>query len=280
MPSAPHLLAGILLLNLSLSFPLATSEAPDSPDAGFLARSFRSPTGETMPYRLFVPPAYEATKKYPLVLFLHNALARGTDNRLQISGTDYAGTHLWTTGEAQAKFPAFVLAPQVSDTKAWARPHANTPSLSIRLALEILDSVETEYAIDVDRLYLVGQSMGGEGVWMSLAVAPGRFAAGIALSGYGEPWMIERVAKTPVWAFQGSADEIVPVGEAREWIAALRKAGGNPKYTEYPGIGHQVWDKAFAEPELLPWLAAQRREAPTAARALGFLRELPAILAQ
>lgn len=280
MRSAPRLLAGILLVNLSLSFAGAASEAPVSPEIGFLARSFHSPTGETMQYRLFVPPSYAAAKKYPLILFLHNALARGSDNLLQISGTDYPGTHLWTAPEAQAQFSVFVLAPQVSDTKAWARPHADTPPVSIRLALEILDTVEKEYAIDIDRVYVVGQSMGGEGVWMSLAVAPGRFAAGIALCGYGEPWMIERIAQTPVWAFQGTADDTVPVEHAREWIAALRKAGGNPKYTEYPGIGHQVWDKAFAEPDLLPWLALQRRDAPTAAGASGFLRELPAILAQ
>jgi predicted esterase len=69
--------------------------------------------------------------------------------------------------------------------------------------------------------------------------------------------MIDRVAKTPVWAFQGAADEIVSVEHARQWIAALRKADGAPKYSEYPGIGHQVWDQAFAEPGLLPWLAAQ-----------------------
>ena len=231
----------------------------DSPAQGFLARSYRSPTGETMSYRLFVPPGYDADKKYPVILWLHNTVARGSDNLLQISGTDYAGTHLWTTAEAQAKFPAFVLAPQVSDTKAWARPHAATPPVSIRLALEILDIVERDFAIDPGRVNIAGQSMGGEGVWAALAARPGHFAAAIALCGYGESWTIGRIVKTPMWVFQGAADDIVPVESAREWIAALRKAGGAPKYSEYPGIGHHVWDKAFAEPELLPWLSAQRR---------------------
>jgi predicted peptidase len=213
-----------------------------------------------MPYRLFVPPSYSPTKKYPLILWLHNALGRGSDNLLQISGTNYPGTHLWTTPESQAKFPAFVLAPQVTDTKAWARPHANTPPVSIRLALEILDVVEKEFGIDLDRLYIAGQSMGGEGVWAALAARPGEFAAAIALCGYGEPWMIGRIAKTPAWAFQGSADGMVPVERARQWVAALGHAGGAPKYSEYPGVGHQVWDRAFAEPDLLPWLARQRRQ--------------------
>jgi predicted peptidase len=242
-------------LGTALLFP----QAQDSPAQGFLARSYHSSTGETMPYRLFVPPSYSPAKKYPLLLWLHNAIGGGSDNVLQISGTNYPGTHLWTTPEAQEKFPVFVLAPQVRDTKAWSRPHADTPPVSIRLALEILDVVEKEFGIDLDRLYIAGQSMGGEGVWAALAARPGEFAAAIALCGYGEPWMIDRIAKTPAWAFQGNADGIVPVEHAREWIAALGNAGGAPKYSEYPGVGHQVWDKAFAEPDLLPWLARQRR---------------------
>jgi predicted peptidase len=247
------------LLIATLGILSTDAQGQDVSADGFLARSHRSPSGETMPYRLFVPPGYDSGKKYPLILWLHNALARGSDDLLQISGTDYAGTHLWTTPEAQAKFPAFVLAPQVSDTKAWARPHADTPPVSIRLALEILGTVEKEYAIDPDRIYIAGQSMGGEGVWAALVARPLQFAAAIVLCGYGEPWMIDRIAKTPVWFFQGAKDDIVTVEHAREWITSLRKAGGAPKYTEYPGIGHQVWDKAFAEPDLLRWLAAQRR---------------------
>jgi predicted peptidase len=235
------------------------AQTSTSPDAGFIARSFHSPSGETMDYRLFVPPTYDPTKKFPLILWLHNAAGRGSDNLGQISGWNYPGSHLWTRPENQAKFPAFVLAPQVDETKAWARPHANTAPVSIRLALEILDSLEKEYRIDADRVYVAGQSMGGEGVWSALAFAPGRFAAAIALCGYGFDDMIAPDAKVPVWIFQGDADPIVSVEHAREWVAALRKAGGNPKYTEYPGVDHKVWDKAFAEPGLVDWLAAQRR---------------------
>lgn len=221
---------------------------------GFLARSYHSPTGETMQYRLFVPPAYDSARKYPLVLWLHNAKGRGDDNLAQISGTNTLGTHIWTTPENQAKYSAFVLAPQVSETKAWARPHASTPPVSLRLALEILDVVEKEYSIDLSRVYVAGQSMGGEGVWAALAAVPGHFAAAIALCGYGFDDMIPRAAKTPVWVFQGDADEIVPVERARQWVAALREAGGSSKYTEYPGVGHNVWGKAFVDPEIVPWL--------------------------
>lgn len=254
-----RVLAAAILLSCFLPGPRGGMQNQTAPEAGFQARSYRSPTGEKMLYRLFVPPGYDPAKKYPLVLWLHNAMARGSDNLLQISASNFLGTHTWTTPENQARFPAFALAPQVSDTKMWARPHANTPPVSIRLALEILDAVEKEYAIDLDRVYVAGQSMGGEGAWMTLAVAPGRFAAAVVLCGYSDPWVIERVAKVPVWIFQGEADDITTVEHAREWVVALRQAGGSPKYTEYPGVGHYVWEKAFTEPDLVPWLAAQHR---------------------
>lgn len=207
-----------------------------------------------MAYRLFVPPSYDAAKKYPIVLWLHGAAGRGSDNFSQISGGNSAGSHFWTTAENQAKYRAFVLAPQVDAAKGWARPHTNTPPVAIRLALEILDKIAKLYSIDRTREYLVGQSMGGEGVWAALSIAPRRFAAAIALCGYGDAYMIPRVAKVPVWIFQGEEDPLVPVTRAREWVAELRKAGGTPNYSEYPSIGHNVWDVVFSEPGLAEWL--------------------------
>ncbi len=250
---------GTLFLFLSVCPSSQAQQNLENVAKGFLARSYRSPSGETMAYRLFVPPGYSAAKKYPIVLWLHGAAGRGEDNLLQISGGNYPGTHIWTTLESQAKFHAFVLAPQVSETKAWARPHVEAPPESLRLALEILDAVQKKYSIDLDRAYVAGQSMGGEGVWAALAAAPGRFAAGIALCGYGFDDMIGRDAQYPVWVFQGDADPIVPVARAREWVRALREAGGAPKYTEYPGVGHEVWERAFSEPDVATWLMSQRR---------------------
>jgi predicted peptidase len=247
-----------------LSFPKQTivvqAQTPDGWVRGFVAGSYRSPSGEAMQYRLFIPAGYDANQKYPIVLWLHGAAGRGSDNFSQLAGGNFAGSHLWTTPENQEKYHAFVLAPQVDATKGWARPHTNTPPVAIRLALEILDSVEQNYSIDRAREYVVGQSMGGEAVWAALSIAPRRFAAAIALCGYGDPYMIPRVAKVPVWIFQGEEDPLVPVSRARTWVAELRKAGSAPKYTEYPGISHNAWDVAFKEPELVTWLFSHQLE--------------------
>jgi predicted peptidase len=240
---------------------LAPAPARQAAVEGFIAGSYRSPSGEAMAYRLFVPPDYDAAKKYPIVLWLHGAAGRGSDNFSQLAGGNSPGSHFWTTPQNQAKYHAFVLAPQVDATKGWARPHTNTPPVAIRLALEILDTIEKKYSIDRAREYVVGQSMGGEGVWAALSIAPQRFAAAIALCGYGDTYMIPRVAKVPVWIFQGEEDPAVPVTRAREWVAELRKAGGTPKYTEYPSIGHNVWDVAFSEPGLAEWLFSHQSSA-------------------
>lgn len=237
----------------------AKTQQPNPAD-GFLARNYHSAGGETMQYRLFVPPGYSAAKKYPIVLWLHGANGRGSDNLLQISGGNFLGTHVWAAAEIQDKDPVFVLVPQVEDTKTWSRPHVNTGvPVSLRLALEILNTIEKEYSIDQSREYVAGQSMGGEGVWAALAMAHGRFAGAIALCSDGFDDQVTPDAKVPVWIFQGDADPIVSVERARKWVAALREAGGSPKYTEVPGVGHNVWDTAFANPDAAIWLLSQRR---------------------
>jgi len=250
----------VLALLAAAASVVAAQGKPSSAEAlkGFEAGAYKSASGETMQYRLFVPPGYDPSQKYPIVLWLHGAAGRGSDNVSQLTGGNFAGSHIWTKPEIQQKYHAFVLAPQVDVTKGWARPHTNTPPVAIRLALEILDTIENKYNIDRAREYVAGQSMGGEGVWAALSIAPRRFAAAIALCGYGDAYMIPRVAKIPVWIFQGEEDPAVSAARMREWIKKLREAGGTPKYTEYPSIGHNVWDLAFTEPGLIDWLFSQR----------------------
>jgi predicted peptidase len=218
---------------------------PQKPVDGFQARTFK-----TMPYRLFVPPAYDKSNKYPLVLWLHGAGSVGTDNFKQISEASLRGTHTWTSPQVQAKHPAFVLAPQ---------SHSGSWITDMPLVLELLDSVAKEFNIDAARVYVAGQSMGGNGTWHFITSRPDLFAAAIPLCGWGDVTRANRIAQMPIWAFHGAADPTVPVAESRKMIEAVRKAGGNPRYTEYKGVGHDVWFKTFQEPGLVEWLFAQHK---------------------
>lgn len=224
---------------------------------GFVARSFKAANGDTMPYRLFIPDAAVRSKPLPLVLYLHGGGGVGRDNLKQISGGNTAGTHTWTTAAAQRKHPTFVLAPQLADSER--SPTRHGWSVAAGTVLEIVNALSREFAIDADRTYVTGQSLGGYGTWNLITKHPDVFAAAVPLCGGGDVSRIDAARALPIWAFHGGRDPVVPATESRELIAALRRAGSAVKYTEYPDVAHDVWTRAYAEPDLADWLFAQRR---------------------
>lgn len=228
-------------------------------EVDFRKKVYVNKKGERLPYRLFVPFGYSAAHKYPLVLWLHGGEGRGSDNVYQITRGNTLGTHFWITPENQAKFPAFVVAPQCPIDENWADPDLNMPSKALQLALEILDSVEKDFSVDQDRVIAVGQSMGGLGVWSLLQMYPEKWAGAVILSAYDNFTDANAISRVPLWLFQGDADRTVPVTLVREMVKQLNKAHANLKYTEYHKVDHEVWSKAFAEPQLLPWLMELKR---------------------
>jgi predicted peptidase len=255
-----------ILLTLLLALGACAASSAQTPskiltkdDLLFHRETYADKKGNKMPYRLFVPLGYDSNQKYPLIFWLHGANGRGYDNKLQISGANENGSHLWTLPANQAQLPAFVLAPQCPDDHFWAEPELNEVSPELGMALEILATVQKEFSIDPTRIYLVGQSMGGLGVWTLLQSQPDRWAAALALCAFDNFTNAKAITRIPLWIFQGDADMTVPVDLVRQMVKDLKKLGGQPRYTEYHKVGHEVWVKAFAEPDLVPWLAAQKR---------------------
>jgi predicted peptidase len=132
-------------------------------------------------------------------------------------------------------------------------------------ALAIVDEICQRYAIDSDRIYLTGLSMGGGGTWSLAAAAPERWAAIAPVCGYGDPGWAPRLAPLPCWCFHGALDEVIAVEQSRRMVQALRQAGGQPHYTEYPDAGHNAWDRAYAADEFFTWLLQQQRSPTTRA---------------
>jgi predicted peptidase len=172
---------------------------------------------------------------------------------------------VWALPENQKRFPCYVVAPQTD--RGWIRydfskePAIELPGLGDghRLALAILDGLRREFAIDERRIYVTGQSMGGAGVWNVMAHRPTLFAAAVICCGGSSTEDGTEAIDTPLWNFHGDADHTVPVSVSRNRIAARRKAGGRPLYTEYAGVDHNSWQWAYTEPELVKWLFTQRR---------------------
>ena len=271
-PALPAFVLGLAILGHSLA------SAADE----YAPRCFTNATGQTIPYRLLLPRDYDPSRTYPLVLFFHGAGERGTDNKAQL----VHGAGLFLEPEKRERFACFVLAPQCPNNQQWVdmpwgtdsgtRPEQ--PSAAMRLALEALDGVIGEFKVDTNRLYVTGLSMGGYATWDCITRFPGRFAAAVPICGGGdEKTVTAAVAKVPVWAFHSDDDGAVKVGRTRNMIAAMRAAGGQPKYFEYFGLGHFSWGRAYGEPELLPWMFAQRLGQPDTFELKTKPPELPAV---
>jgi len=223
-----------------------------------VAKVYKGTQGRTMPYRLYVPENYDKQKRYPLVLYLHGGGGRGDDNHKQIEGGNGYLVDLLVSRSTQTKNPSIVVVPQ-SPGEGWVRSDSTTPTSYLSLVLDLIRDLESSYRIDVNRRYVLGQSMGGFGTFTIITMQPNMFAAAVPLCGGGDESKAAQIAQIPIWAFHGELDQAVKVERSRNMIAALTKAGGKPKYTEYKGEEHTIWTRVVMEPELLPWMFSQKR---------------------
>ncbi len=256
-------------LTLAFAFlPLAAD--PVDPAKLFEQRTYRLTVADHPPvdfkYRLLMPEKIEPGTAYPVVLFLHGAGERGSDNEAQLKYFPWA----MVQPEYRAKYPAFVIAKQCSADKKWvdvnwskheSEPMPENPSDEMLAAVGMLDAVIKSQLVDVKRVYLTGLSMGGYGAWDLAERMPDRFAAVAPICGGGDESHADRLVKVPIYAYHGDQDNAVPVARSRGMIEAITKAGGHPKYKELPGVGHNSWVKAYNDPDgVVPWMFEQAKK--------------------
>ena len=183
-------------------------------------------------YRLLKPATVEPGKQYPLVLFLHGAGERGSDNELQLA---YLPTWL-AEEENRRRHPCFVVAPQCRADHKWVEidwsdksslPQRPEPTVDMAAAVAALDAVVQTEPVDSGRVYLTGISMGGYGSWDLAARMPERFAAVIPVCGGGDETTAPKLKALPIWCFHGDADRAVPVERSRTMVEAVKAAMEN-----------------------------------------------------
>lgn len=213
-----------------------------------------------LPYRLMLPENYNQEESYPLILFLHGAGERGTDNLTQMKNVFQK--------IANRNKDAILLAPQCDPDNQWVdTPWAQGPysvddvpeSNELQAVMALIKNVQENYSVDADRIYATGLSMGAFGVWDLMVRHNDVFAAGIACCGGGDPSKGMVLKDTPMYVFHGDADPTVPVTGSREVVSAIMEAGGEViEYIEYPGFQHGIWDIAFEEVGLFDVLKEHR----------------------
>ncbi|MEI6082813.1 MAG: PHB depolymerase family esterase [Verrucomicrobiota bacterium] len=190
-------------------------------------------------YLLYLPPEYasDRKKRWPVLLFLHGAGERGNNLELVKS---HGPAKLIKQGQ---EFPFIVVSPQCPTGEWWRA----------EVLAALLDEIESRYRVDKRRIYVTGLSMGGYGTWALALTYPHRFAAIAPICGGGHWWTTPRIKHLPTWVFHGTKDSVVPFKRSKEMVDALRQAGGNVRFTRYPGVDHDSWTATYANPKLYEW---------------------------
>ena len=224
-------------------------------------------------YQVSYPDNYDASKTYPLLLFLHGAGERGDDNKKQL----VHGSKLFLNPENREKFPAIVVFPQCPTEDHWANVDRTAdengkrqftffktnkkPTNAMTGLLSLVDSLTNLSQVNQNQVYVMGLSMGGMGTFELVSRRPKTFAAAAPICGGDNPKVAGKYAKKlPFWIFHGLKDNVVPPHFSEDMAKAIEAKGGNVKLTLYPNANHNSWDPAFAEPELLPWLFSQSKQ--------------------
>lgn len=235
----------------------------------YSVETYISKQRDSLLYRQLVPLEIEQEKKYPLVLFLHGAGERGSDNVSQLTH----GAMMFTNPVNREKYPCFVLFPQCPAELYWPTPDRPDSfmegdpfplraeiSKPLALTKELLDKVIKTYPVDVNRIYIMGLSMGGMGTFDMVCRFPDLFAAAIPICGGIHPDRFNfTTSETAFRIFHGDADPVVPVRFSREAYLKLYYEGANVAYIEFPGVNHDSWNPAFNRPDFMSWLFQQRK---------------------
>jgi len=222
---------------------------------GFIAMETEA-NGEERPAMLYVPRDYDDSQEWPLIVFLHGAGERGSDGVRQ-SGVGIGPAIM----KDPQRFPCLVFMPQCPKGEWWGPvPGRGGDKKSFAHITDGIEQILKYYNIDEDRVTLTGLSMGGFGTFVYGNENTDRFAAFMPICGGGDPAWADSLAKRPMWVHHGDADPVVPLERSQQMVDAIREAGGDVKFTIYPGVGHNSWDNAYSRKEgAVEWLLAQER---------------------
>ena len=225
--------------------------------------------GGRLNYNIMYPDGFDASAstKYPLLLFLHGAGERGSDNKAQL----VHGSQIFR--DSLAKYPAIVIFPQCPKDDYWVNMESEGkgqarrmeiitdkgPNPAMKMVIGLVDKMLAEDYVDPSRFYVAGLSMGGMGTMELGWRMPEKIAAAIAICGVGPREKAAEMKEVPFWFLHGLEDNVVPFRYSVSMLRAMQATGGKARITLCTGVGHNSWDNAFADPEFFTWMFSKSK---------------------
>jgi len=212
-------------------------------------------------YRFRKPNNLDSKKKHPILIYLHGAGGRGDNNKDQL--LDAGGINAFVNQKIFSKYNSYFLAAQVPKESKWVDVDWDTldhkmPIISktMKMLFHLIDTMikNENNKIDTKRIYILGVSMGGYGVWDALLRRPNFFAAGVPICGGGDTSKSKLISHIPIWSWHGDQDSVISVERSRDMYTAIKKTGGVSKYSEIKNRGHDVWLDVWNSKKLWEWL--------------------------
>ncbi len=261
-----------------------TSISPETL-GGYGQYQYTDPSGQTIDLLLYVPPASQLNQKLPLVLVMEGSGEEAQPGMTPSQGLSQLVGHPYVTPwvpdpahpdapNVQSRWPSLIVIPELVYPARFvdvpgatgAYKLAPQPTQGLQLAKELVDALQQFYpAVDSNRLYVTGISMGSYGTWDAIERWPDYFAAAAPASGAGDPAFAYELKDLSVWIFDGTGDESSLIAASSDMVEAIQAAGGHPKYTQVPSTSHDIWAAVYnvAEPDpsnnLFVWLFSQHR---------------------
>lgn len=226
-------------------------------------RTFRQ-----LSYRYLSPRNKNSETRYPLVVFLHGVGECGTDNESQLWYPFFSDETSVFGAQSLHTYPCHIVAPQAQDDNRWVNIQdwsrtsvalSERPTAALSAVLDLVHELANHSDVDASRLYLTGLSMGAFGVYDLLARSQNLFAAAVAVCGGADLSTVDRLKQTPLRIYHGARDKVVPVELSRDLSRALQQVGVPFVYNELEQTGHNAWEFAFRDPDLMPWLFRLQR---------------------
>ncbi|MET0466121.1 MAG: prolyl oligopeptidase family serine peptidase [Chitinophagaceae bacterium] len=192
-----------------------------------------------LPYRLLLPEGIDSGEKSPLVITLHNSSRIGNDNENQLEPL----ARIWLRNEIFNQYKCFVVAPHFSKrssdyTSDKQGMLVSNPSDDVFALLKLIDSLANEYpAIDTNRIYLVGYSMGGSTAQNLLSIAPAKFAAIVSIAGVPDMSNIIGISRKSIWLIHGEKDNENPYRGSQLLYRKLSR-NKNLTFTTFRNLDH------------------------------------------